>query len=102
MYRSVNTLLKRWPLVAAAAVSAVGQGYSARQERKGAEAAAEAQLQASREQTQAALDVEDKAKETARARMRAKSASKTQTILTGPLGVAEEEEQINKPSILGV
>lgn len=75
---------------------------SARQERKSAEAAANAQRDIAAKQLQAAKDSEQLAQDTANKQLKAARARKTDTILTSPLGASVDQNQINQPTILGV
>ena len=72
--------------------------YTARQESKSAKKAAEAQQAVGLAQIQAPIDAEKAAAEAAKAKLKLKQASKSQTILSGPM----ESVNANMPSILGV
>lgn len=106
MYRDINRNICRDPVTAAVIIGGVATAgataYSAREERKGAEKAAETQAQVAREQLQAQKDSESMAQETAKKQLKAAQARKTSTILTTPLGASVEEGQTNQPGILGV
>jgi len=75
---------------------------SARNERKSATHAADVQKQIADQQLAATKGAEVQAQKTAETQRRAAVARKSKTILTSPLGVQTDQNQINRPTILGV
>lgn len=87
------------PVVMAAALVAGAGIYASNASSRAEEKAANAQRDVAMAQLQATKDAETLAAETAKQQLKLRQASKSNTILTGPM---TEEASINKPSILGV
>jgi hypothetical protein len=87
-------------LAAGAAAIGGATAYTARQESKAAKKAAEAQERVGLAQIEAPLKAEAAAAESARQKLKLRQASKTDTILTGPMGVTDE--LTSQKSLLGV
>lgn len=89
------------PLLAVGA-SAGASIISSRNEKKAAQAAANAQENINAQNIKAAEDAEKQAQATARAQQKAAVARRQRTILTTPLGANTDPGQVNQPTILGV
>ncbi len=74
--------------------------YSASQERKGAEKAADAQKEIAQQQIQAVKDQETMAQKTAQDKLKLAQAKKSQTILTAPGDL--EDLNTNTKDLMGV
>ncbi|MEA2036822.1 MAG: hypothetical protein U9O94_04900 [Nanoarchaeota archaeon] len=88
-------------LIGAIAAATVGTTvYSSAQESAAAKKAAEAQRDVGMAQIAATKESEVLAKDTATTKLKAARAKKSNTILTSPLGV--EDENVNTPQTIGV
>lgn len=89
-------------IVIAGALYAGSTAYSAAKESSAAKKAAEAQKEVGLKQIEASLKGPELAAQAAQDKLRAKQASKTQSILTAPGGLASTSDNTNMPTILGV
>ncbi len=88
--------------VAAVASAGIAAGTSisnAKKQAKTAKAALASQEKIAQQQIESAKEGEVLASQTAKHKLKLKQASQTKTILTSPLGVSTEEEQINETAL---
>lgn len=84
---------------AATAVAAGATAYTANKQSKSAKQAIASQERIAQKQISAAKEGEVLASETAKNKLKLKQASQTRTILTSPLGIQTDDEQINSRTL---